>query len=53
MSPFSSSNPLDTYRNILMGRIYYPNHLSNIERDLIERLLQPKIDRRLGCNDVY
>ena len=36
------------YQNILAGRIEFPRHVSKTARDLISKLLQSDLSRRLG-----
>jgi hypothetical protein len=36
------------YQNILAGRIEFPRHVSKTARDLISKLLQADLSRRLG-----
>ena len=47
-SPFEAKETLQTYQKILEGAISYPAVMDADARDLISRLLQKDISRRLG-----
>ncbi len=46
--PFFSEDRMVLYQNILAGRIEFPRHVSKTARDLISKLLQADLSRRLG-----
>jgi serine/threonine protein kinase len=46
--PFYSDDRMVLYQNILGGRIDFPRHVSKHARDLISKLLQADLSRRLG-----
>ena len=45
---FWADNPLSIYEKILAGKIYFPDHIEPVARDLIQRLLTADLTRRLG-----
>jgi hypothetical protein len=45
---FWADNPLGIYEKILGGRVHFPEHVHPVARDLIRRLLQANLTRRLG-----
>jgi protein kinase A len=47
--PFCDDDPLSTYNRILRGALAFPSHISPHARDLIRRLLQADLSKRLGC----
>jgi len=55
--PFCDDDAMGTYDRILRGNISFPGHVSALAKDLIRRLLQTDLSKRLGClaggaNDV-
>ncbi|GMH37500.1 hypothetical protein BSKO_05373 [Bryopsis sp. KO-2023] len=46
--PFYDDDPMTTYKRILAGRLEFPTHFSATARDLIKKLLQGDLTRRLG-----
>jgi len=46
--PFYSDDRMVLYQNILAGRIEFPRHVNKHARDLISKLLQADLSRRLG-----
>lgn len=46
--PFYSDDRMALYQHILQGKIEYPRHVSKQARDLISKLLQADLSRRLG-----
>lgn len=47
--PFCDENPFGIYQKILQGRTEYPNHMNRKAVNLIQRLLQHDLSKRLGC----
>eukprot|EP00308_Calcidiscus_leptoporus_P008285 CAMPEP_0119357114 /NCGR_PEP_ID=MMETSP1334-20130426/5566_1 /TAXON_ID=127549 /ORGANISM="Calcidiscus leptoporus, Strain RCC1130" /LENGTH=889 /DNA_ID=CAMNT_0007371295 /DNA_START=176 /DNA_END=2845 /DNA_ORIENTATION=+ len=47
-SPFEAEETLQTYQKILDGTVNYPSSLDSDAKDLISKLLQKDISRRLG-----
>lgn len=45
---FWADNPLGIYEKILTGRVYFPDHVDPVARDLIRRLLSSNLSKRLG-----
>jgi len=48
MPPFYSDDRILLYQNILAGHIDFPRHVNKHARDLISKLLQADLSRRLG-----
>eukprot|EP00803_Ostreobium_quekettii_P004132 evm.model.scf_1618.4 EVM.evm.TU.scf_1618.4 scf_1618:25626-30433(+) len=46
--PFYDDDPMKTYKKILAGKLEFPSHLSAVAKDLIKKLLQGDLTRRLG-----
>mmetsp|Transcript_22034 Transcript_22034/g.51669 ORF Transcript_22034/g.51669 Transcript_22034/m.51669 type:complete len:357 (-) Transcript_22034:152-1222(-) len=46
--PFYSDDRMALYQQILQGKIEFPRHVSKQARDLISKLLQADLSRRLG-----
>jgi serine/threonine protein kinase len=46
--PFYDDNPFGIYEKILDGVVIFPSHIDPIAQDLISRLLEPDLTRRLG-----
>ena len=51
--PFYDLKPLGIYQKILKGIIEFPSFLTVRSKDLIRKLLNPKVRFRLGAIDVY
>ena len=47
--PFFADHPLRIYEKIVAGKPRYPAHFSAPLHDLLARLLQSDVTRRLGC----
>lgn len=47
--PFCDDDALGTYNRILRGNLVFPLHISIQARDLIRKLLQADLSKRLGC----
>jgi len=47
--PFYDEEPIYIYQKILEGKIVFPWHFDKQAKDVIKRLLQPDITKRLGC----
>jgi len=47
--PFCDDDAMGTYDRILRGTLAFPGHISPHARDLIRRLLQADLSKRLGC----
>lgn len=47
--PFVDDDPLSTYQRILQGTLTFPSYVSPLGRDLIRRLLQADLSKRIGC----
>lgn len=46
----SARNQFDVTANMMMGRVYFPPHVTDVHaRDLVIQLLQPVVSKRLGC----
>lgn len=50
-TPFFSSSMLKTHENVLCNSRYkFPSHISSLARYTCRMLLQPDINKRLGCS---
>ena len=49
--PFYDTEPMGIYKKILNSLIEFPIFFRTRARDIIRKLLNPQIDRRLGVND--
>lgn len=49
--PFESETHSETYKKIRLGKINYPNHLSEEVKDLINKLLKREPSKRLSLED--
>ena len=50
--PFYDNEPMGIYKKIVAGIIEFPRFFSVKAKDLIRKLLNPEIERRLGVHDV-
>jgi len=48
-TPFQADDPIDMFRRIIKVDYQCPPHFSPILQDLLKRLLEKKVTRRLGC----
>lgn len=48
-SSSGGGEPQETYQRILRCRLAFPPHLTRPARDLVKKLLEPDISKRLGC----
>eukprot|EP00873_Tetraselmis_striata_P010721 jgi/Tetstr1/430985/TSEL_020739.t2 len=48
-TPFQADDPIDMFRRIIKVDYQAPPHFSPILQDLLKRLLEKKVTRRLGC----
>lgn len=51
-SPFYNANQFTTYENIVSGKVSFPNDFDPTAKDLIQRLLVPEMNNRLGTGKV-
>lgn len=47
--PFAADDVAATYQRALRGRVSFPLHFTRPARDLVQKLLEKDITRRLGC----
>lgn len=47
--PFYDEDPMGTYQKILSGKLQFPGHFSRNAKDLVRRLLQADLTKRIGC----
>jgi protein kinase A/protein kinase X len=50
--PFYDVEPTNIYKKILKGIIEFPKFLSVRSKDIIRKLLNPDVSKRLGVKDV-
>jgi serine/threonine protein kinase len=50
--PFYDENPIDIYRKITTGYYEFPSNISTNARDIISKLLESDVSRRLGSLSV-
>lgn len=50
--PFYDNEPVGIYEKIIAGIIEFPRFFEVKAKDLIRKLLNPDLNRRLGVNDV-
>lgn len=50
--PFGADDAAETYQRALRGRVTFPLHFSRPARDLVQKLLERDISKRLGCLKV-
>ena len=46
--PFYDENPIDIYRKITAGYYEFPSNIGSSARDLIRKMIEPDVSRRLG-----
>ena len=51
--PFYDNEPIGIYKRILSGVIEFPKFFSVYAKDLIRKLLNPELSKRLGVTDVF
>jgi serine/threonine protein kinase len=51
-TPFQDSTPRGIYKKILYGQIDYPWYIDPLAKDLISKLLERHLPKRLGCYSV-
>lgn len=49
--PFYDNDPIGIYRKILNGVIEFPTFFSLRAKDIIRKLLNPNVEKRLGFQD--
>jgi len=50
--PFYDTDPIGIYNKIIKSVINFPDCMSLRAKDLIRKLLNPDISKRLGCTEV-
>lgn len=48
VDPFHASDPMDVMTNIVKHKLKIPTTVPSVARSLIERLLEPDLDKRFG-----
>ena len=48
VDPFSGDSPMDTYENILEGKVKFSSHFDDKSKSLIKHLLEPDLCKRYG-----
>lgn len=51
--PFYDNDPIGIYKRIINGLIEFPRFMNIKAKDLVRKLLNPDISRRLGVSDVF